>query len=76
MRMGSLWTTSSGREWNVSSATGHGAVDRRAKARVETAGKRIARFRADSASYQAALINALEEDGVAWVVAILRSGKF
>ena len=38
------------REGNVSPAAGHGEVYRRAKARVEAAGKRIARFRADSAS--------------------------
>ena len=38
------------REGNVLPATGHGEVHRRAKARVESAGKRIARFRADSVS--------------------------
>jgi hypothetical protein len=32
------------------------------------AGKRIARFRADSASYQADLINQLEEDNVLWTI--------
>lgn len=32
------------------------------------AGKRIARFRADSASYQAALINELEGDSVLWTI--------
>ena len=32
------------------------------------AGKRIARYRADSASYQADLINQLEADGVTWVI--------
>jgi len=31
-------------------------------------GKRIARFRADSAFYQAELINELEEDGVLWTI--------
>ncbi len=31
-------------------------------------GRRIARFRADSASYQAELINELEEDGVLWTI--------
>jgi hypothetical protein len=56
------------REGNVSPAAGHGEVYRRAKARVEAAGKRIARFRADSASYQADLINTLEEDGVEWTI--------
>ena len=38
------------REGNVSPATGHVEVYRRAKARVEEAGKRIAQFRADSTS--------------------------
>lgn len=32
------------------------------------AGKRIAYYRADSASYQAELINALESDGVVWAI--------
>ena len=32
------------------------------------AGKRIARYRADSASYQSDLINALEGDGVVWAI--------
>jgi len=31
-------------------------------------GKRIGRYRADSASYQAALINELEEDKVIWAI--------
>ena len=56
------------REGHVSPSTGHVAVYRRAKARVEAAGKRIARFQADSASYQAELINALEEDHVLWTI--------
>ena len=56
------------REGNVSPAVGHLSVYRRAKALVEESGKRIARVRADSASYQAELINALEEDGVAWTI--------
>jgi len=56
------------REGNVSPVVGHAPVYRRAKARVEQAGKTIARFRADSASYQSELINALEEDGVQWTI--------
>ena len=52
------------REGNVSPAVGHLPVYRRAKALVEESGKTIARVRADSASYKAELINALEEDGV------------
>ena len=55
-------------EGNVSPVVGHLPVYRRAKARVEQAGKTIARFRADSASYQTELINALEEDGVEWTI--------
>ena len=56
------------REGNVSPVVGHLSVYRRAKALVEQAGKRIARFRADSASCQTELINALEEDGVEWTI--------
>ena len=56
------------REGNVSPAVGHLPVYRRAKALVEESGKTIARVRADSASYQAELINVLEEDGVAWTI--------
>ena len=56
------------REGNVSPAVGHLPVYRRAKALVEESGKTIARVRADSASYQAELINILEEDGVAWTI--------
>lgn len=56
------------REGNESPQNGHVAVYRRSKALVEKAGKRIARYRADSASYQAELINVLEEDGVHWTI--------
>jgi hypothetical protein len=56
------------REGNVSPQDGHIAVYRRAKAMVESAGKKIARFRADSASYRADLINVLEEDRVLFTI--------
>ena len=56
------------REGNVSPVVGHIPVYRRAKVLVEMSGKTIARVRADSASYQAELINALEEDGVQWTI--------
>jgi hypothetical protein len=56
------------REGNVSPVVGHLPVYRRAKALVKSAGKTIARVRADSASYQSDLINALEEDGVHWTI--------
>lgn len=56
------------REGNESPGKGHIAVYRRAKAVVESARKRIARFRADSASYQADLINVLEDDNVLWTI--------
>ena len=56
------------REGNEAPQKGHVAVYRRARALVEKAGKRLARYRADSASYQAELINVLEEDGVHWTI--------
>ena len=56
------------REGNVSPQEGHVAVYKRSKALVESVGKKIARFRADSASYRADLINTLEEDGVHWTI--------
>lgn len=49
------------REGNVSPGAGHLAFYRACKARLP-AGKRIARYRADSASYQAELVNELEAD--------------
>ena len=49
------------REGNVSPGAGHRAFYRACKARLPV-GKRLARYRADSASYQAALINELETD--------------
>jgi len=55
------------RAGNASPAAGQVAFYSECKARM-TAGKRIARYRADSASYQAALINTLEADGVVWAV--------
>jgi hypothetical protein len=55
------------REGNVSPGSGQLAFYRASQERVPV-GKRIARYRADSASYQAALINALEDDGVVWAI--------
>lgn len=49
------------REGNVSPQEGHVAVYKRCKALVESAGKKIARFRAD-------LINTLDRDGVLWTI--------
>ena len=56
------------REGNVSPQEGHVAVYKRCKAVTESVGKKIARFRADSASYRADLINTLEGDGVLWTI--------
>ena len=53
------------REGNVSPNTGQVAFYRACKGRLPL-GKRIGRYRADSASYQADLINVLEQDGVFW----------
>ncbi len=55
------------REGNVSPGGGHVAFYLDCVQRMP-GGKRIARFRADSASYQAELINQLEEDGVEWTI--------
>lgn len=55
------------REGNESPGAGHVAFYLDCVQRMPE-GKRIARFRADSASYQAALINALEEDEVLWTI--------
>lgn len=55
------------REGNVSPNSGQVSFYHACKSRMP-AGKRIARYRADSASYQAELINALEEDGVLWTM--------
>lgn len=55
------------REGNESPGAGHVAFYRQCKERMPE-GKRIARFRADSASYQAGVINELEEDKVAWTI--------
>lgn len=56
------------REGNVSPQAGHVAVYRRSQALAKSVGKTVARVRADSASYNAELINALEEDGVQWTI--------
>jgi len=55
------------REGNESPAAGHTAFYRQCKARMPK-GKWIARFRADSASYQSELINELEDDKVFWTI--------
>ena len=57
------------REGNESPAAGHTAFYRQCKERMPK-GKRIARYRADSASYQAELINELEDDNdkVFWTI--------
>jgi len=55
------------REGNESPGAGHVAFYLDCVQRMPK-GKRIARFRADSASYQAALINALEDDEVLWTI--------
>ena len=55
------------RDGNVSPGAGHLAFYRACQARLP-AGKRIGAYRADSASYQAELINALEADGVRWAI--------
>lgn len=55
------------REGNESPGAGHVAFYLDCVQRMPKE-KRIARFRADSASYQAALINELEEDGVLWTI--------
>lgn len=55
------------REGNQSPAAGQLAFYRECKARLP-AGKRIGRYRADSASYQSGLLNELEADRVDWAV--------
>jgi hypothetical protein len=55
------------REGNVSPIAGQLPFYRQCRQRIPES-KRIAYYRADSASYQADLINALEEDGVIWAL--------
>jgi len=55
------------REGNVPPHAGQLAFYQQCRQRLPP-GKRIARYRADSASYQAALINALEMDRVSWAI--------
>lgn len=55
------------REGSVSPGAGHLAFYRACRARLPH-GKRIAAYRADSASYQAELINTLEAEGVRWAI--------
>jgi len=55
------------REGNVSPGAGQLEFYRQCRARMPV-GKRLARYRADSASYQAGLINELETDQVRWAI--------
>lgn len=55
------------REGNISPGSGQVAFYRECKARIPE-GKRVGFYRADSASYQAELINALEADHVRWAI--------
>jgi len=55
------------REGNVSPGAGQLEFYRQCRTRMPV-GKRLARYRADSASYQAALINELEADQVRWAI--------
>lgn len=55
------------REGNTAPAFGQREFYRECKARMPK-GKRIGYYRADSASYQAELINDLETDGVKWAI--------
>ena len=55
------------REGNVSPGYGQAGFYLECKKRMPR-GKRIGYYRADSASYQAELINELEEDGVRWAI--------
>ena len=70
--LGFLWETpvclvDEFREGNVSPGAGQLEFYRQCRARMPL-GKRLARYRADSASYQAALINELEADHVQWAI--------
>ena len=55
------------REGNISPAYGQAGFYLECKKRMPI-GKRIGYYRADSASYQAELINELDEDGVRWAI--------
>ena len=55
------------REGNVSPGAGQLEFYQQCRVRMPL-GKRLARYRADSASYQAALINELEADQVRWAI--------
>ncbi len=70
--LGFLWETpvclvDEFREGTVSPGAGQLEFYRQGRARMPV-GKRLARYRADSASYQAALINELEADQVRWAI--------
>jgi len=61
------------REGNVSPVSDQPGFYRKCKELLPD-GKRIARYRADSASYQAKLINELEGDSVAWAITADQDG--
>ena len=70
--LGFLWETpvclvDEFREGNVSPGAGQLEFYRQCRTRMPV-GKRLARYRADSASYQAALINELDADHVRWAI--------
>ncbi|NOS80011.1 MAG: IS1380 family transposase [Nitrospira sp.] len=70
--LGFLWETpvclvDEFREGNMSPGAGQLEFYRQCRTRMPV-GKRLARYRADSASYQAALINELEADHVRWAI--------
>ena len=70
--LGFLWETpvclvDEFREGNVSPGAGQLEFYRQCRARMPV-GKRLARYRADRAAYQAALINELEVDQVQWAI--------
>ena len=76
--LGFLWETpvclvDEFREGNVSPGAGQLEFYRQCRARMPL-GKRLARYRADSASYQAVLINALEADHVRWAITADQEG--
>src|SRR3990167_4149156 len=76
--LGFLWETpvclvDEFREGHVSPGAGQLEFYRQCRVRMP-AGKRLARYRADSASYQAALINELEADQVRWAITADQEG--
>ena len=63
------------RAGNVSPQTGQKGFYLASKERMP-GDKRIAQYQADSASYQADLINALEVDGVRWAIRLIKIGRY